>query len=311
MAPKGQGKPPHYPPLAGNQSIQMASAVNAIRMVLNGGYPPGTAGNPRPYGMPPFAQALSDDEVAAVVTYIRTVLGQSRRPPFRARQANELRSAPLELRLPMINSSYPRSEPPNRTTTRSTPSSRAGPRGAIAVAGIATAIVVALWFAFYLFVFLPRGALMTMTRRDASITCRRACRRRASNAAGRRCRSCIVVLLVGMAAFIGIHQATMPQARVETADPTTLASVAANSSRAISAARSKPDGSVTVRAIGQQYSFTPQCIVVPADTPITFRATSADVVHGLLIEGTNINTMLVPGYVSELPTRFRQAGRPC
>ena len=56
---------------------------------------------------------------------------------------------------------------------------------------------------------------------------------------------------------------------------------------------------VTVRAIGQQYSFTPQCIVVPADTPITLRATSADVVHGLLIEGTNINTMLVPGYVAE------------
>jgi hypothetical protein len=35
---------------------------------------------------------------------------------------------------------------------------RAGPGGAIAVAGIATAIVVALWFAFYLFVFLPRSA---------------------------------------------------------------------------------------------------------------------------------------------------------
>jgi hypothetical protein len=34
----------------------------------------------------------------------------------------------------------------------------AGPRGAIAVAGIATAIVLALWFAFYLMVFLPRSA---------------------------------------------------------------------------------------------------------------------------------------------------------
>ena len=53
---QGEGKPPHYPPLAGNQSIQMESAVNAIRMVLNGGFPPGTAGNPMPYGMPPFAQ---------------------------------------------------------------------------------------------------------------------------------------------------------------------------------------------------------------------------------------------------------------
>jgi hypothetical protein len=35
---------------------------------------------------------------------------------------------------------------------------RAGPHGAVAVAGIATAIVIALWFAFYLLVFLPRSA---------------------------------------------------------------------------------------------------------------------------------------------------------
>jgi hypothetical protein len=34
---------------------------------------------------------------------------------------------------------------------------RSGPHGAIAVAGIATAIVIALWFAFYFMVFLPRG----------------------------------------------------------------------------------------------------------------------------------------------------------
>ena len=35
---------------------------------------------------------------------------------------------------------------------------RSGPSGAIVVAGLATVIVVALWFAFYVFVFLPRGA---------------------------------------------------------------------------------------------------------------------------------------------------------
>jgi hypothetical protein len=34
---------------------------------------------------------------------------------------------------------------------------RAGPTGALTLAGIATTIVVACWFAFYLFVFLPRG----------------------------------------------------------------------------------------------------------------------------------------------------------
>jgi cytochrome c oxidase subunit II len=123
----------------------------------------------------------------------------------------------------------------------------------------------------------------------------------------------IVGLLVGMAIFAGIHQATMPQAWVETANPQTLhisgEFVESNLGSAVEA-----DGSVTLRAIGQQYSFTPQCLVVPSDTPVKLRATSADVVHGLIIEGTNINTMLVPGYVSELPVRFKTPGdhlMPC
>ncbi len=34
-----------------------------------------------------------------------------------------------------------------------------GPSGTFAVAGVATAIVIAIWFAFYFFVFLPRGAV--------------------------------------------------------------------------------------------------------------------------------------------------------
>jgi hypothetical protein len=34
-----------------------------------------------------------------------------------------------------------------------------GPSGTFAVAGLATAIVVALYFAFYFFVYLPRGTI--------------------------------------------------------------------------------------------------------------------------------------------------------
>nr|WP_120296338.1 c-type cytochrome [Paraburkholderia sp. BL23I1N1] len=91
-ASEGQGKPPNFPPLAQNQSIEMSSAVNPIRMVLNGGYVPGTRKNPAPYGMPPFAQSLSDVEVAAVVTYIRTAWG-NRCAPVSVKEVNTLRSA--------------------------------------------------------------------------------------------------------------------------------------------------------------------------------------------------------------------------
>ena len=123
----------------------------------------------------------------------------------------------------------------------------------------------------------------------------------------------IIIVLALLAAFTGIHRVTMPQARVETIDPTRLhlagEFVEPNLGSVLEA-----DGAVTVRAIGQQYSFTPACILVPAQTPITLRATSADVVHGILIQGTNVNTMLVPGYVSEQFMRFEKTGdrlMPC
>jgi cytochrome c oxidase subunit 2 len=123
----------------------------------------------------------------------------------------------------------------------------------------------------------------------------------------------IILLLVVVAAFAGIHRATMPQIQVEIADPRTLhlagEFVESNMGSAL-----EPDGSVTVQAIGQQYSFTPQCILVPTGTPITFRMASADVVHGFLIDGTNVNSMLVPGYISIISTRFEHVGdhhMPC
>lgn len=87
---EGKGHAPSYPPLAGNQSITMSSPVNSIRMVLNGGYPPGTMKNPRPHGMPPFSHILNDEEVAAVVTYIR-VAWENSGTPVATQQVNDLR----------------------------------------------------------------------------------------------------------------------------------------------------------------------------------------------------------------------------
>jgi mono/diheme cytochrome c family protein len=78
--PDGKGVPRVYPPLANNRSILMTHPINPIRMVLIGGFPPSTEGNPRPFGMPPFAQDLSDQEIASVVTYIRQSWGNSALP---------------------------------------------------------------------------------------------------------------------------------------------------------------------------------------------------------------------------------------
>lgn len=87
---EGRGFPPAFPPLANNQSITMSTPVNPIRMVLNGGYPPGTFKNPRPHGMPPFSHVLNDEEIAAVVTYIRVAWGNNG-TPVHPTQISELR----------------------------------------------------------------------------------------------------------------------------------------------------------------------------------------------------------------------------
>jgi cytochrome c oxidase subunit II len=112
----------------------------------------------------------------------------------------------------------------------------------------------------------------------------------------------IVVLFVVVATVAGVHQAVLPQARVETADPRTLhlrgEFIESNLGSAVEA-----DGSVTLRFV-----------VVPTGTPVTIRATSADVVHGFLIPDTTVNLMLVPGYVSSLATTFATQGErhmPC
>jgi mono/diheme cytochrome c family protein len=91
----GKGKAPAYPPLAGNRAVTLTPAVNAIRIVLNGGFPPGTAGNPRPYGMPPYSHELNDAQVAAVLTYVRASWGNAA-PPVSTPDVNRYRSVPLD-----------------------------------------------------------------------------------------------------------------------------------------------------------------------------------------------------------------------
>lgn len=68
---EGQGKVGAFPALAGNRAVRMTEPLNLIQIVLRGGYQPATAGNPRPFGMPPFRQTLGDADVAAVLSYIR------------------------------------------------------------------------------------------------------------------------------------------------------------------------------------------------------------------------------------------------
>jgi cytochrome c oxidase subunit II len=123
----------------------------------------------------------------------------------------------------------------------------------------------------------------------------------------------IIALLVLMMVFTGVHWASMPPSRVETIDPRTL-HVSGEFMESNLGTTVGLDGKVTVRVLAQQYSFEPQCIVVPAGAPVTFRGTSSDVIHGFVVGTTNANVMLIPGFVATFTTTFRKVGdqlMPC
>jgi cytochrome c oxidase subunit 2 len=67
-------------------------------------------------------------------------------------------------------------------------------------------------------------------------------------------------------------------------------------------------GSIVIRMVAGRYSFFPKHISVPAETKLTFRWVSMDVLHGVHIPMTNMSTMIVPGYVAEITTNFPKPG---
>ena len=123
----------------------------------------------------------------------------------------------------------------------------------------------------------------------------------------------IIAFLVAVMIITGLHWAAMPPSRVETIDVKTL-HIKGEFIESNLGTTMEVDGKATVRLVAQQYSFVPQCIVVPAEIPVTFRATSTDAIHGFVIGTTNANTMLIPGFVATFSTTFHKTGEqlmPC
>jgi cytochrome c oxidase subunit 2 len=113
----------------------------------------------------------------------------------------------------------------------------------------------------------------------------------------------LFIFVIGLSTVAyGLH----PPSHVETIDPTKIFTDArfANLGKPVE----MPDGTIEVQIVALMFAFVPNEIHVPAGRPVRFRMTSADVTHGFLVAGTNANTMLVPGYISQFTTVFPKAG---
>ncbi len=123
---------------------------------------------------------------------------------------------------------------------------------------------------------------------------------------------CVSLIMV-MVIVAGVVMHINPPSNIERNKPQDL-HLSAEFTEANLGARVEAGGQITARIVATQFAFVPSCVVLPADTPVTLRLSSPDVVHGILVSGTNVNTMVVPGYVAQVHTVFRKTGdllMPC
>ena len=118
----------------------------------------------------------------------------------------------------------------------------------------------------------------------------------------------VTIMMIGILALYAIGDNSHPPSNVETINSDTLHLEGSEFAESNLGVKAMPDGSYEVRMVAARYGFYPQKITVPANTPVKFRIASADVLHGIHVPFTNLSTMVVPGYVSEVNTEFPEAG---
>ena len=115
----------------------------------------------------------------------------------------------------------------------------------------------------------------------------------------------MIVGFLGAVVFSAVVHAVQPPSHMETVDPEKIFDHPEFSNPRI---EKRADGSTLVIGVAQMFSFMPDPIVVKAGVPVTFRLTSSDVIHGFQIVGTNVNAMVLPGYVTQQTVTFTKRG---
>src|SRR6201991_1620823 len=98
----------------------------------------------------------------------------------------------------------------------------------------------------------------------------------------------LISLTLVMIVFTALTMGMNPPSNVERIDPKTL-HLSGEFAEHNLGTTVEADGSVTPRIIPTHFAFVPRCIAVPAGRRVTLRFASPDVIHGLLVTGTNVN----------------------
>lgn len=111
----------------------------------------------------------------------------------------------------------------------------------------------------------------------------------------------ILVAFLGALGYASIAMGIHLPGRAGTVDPATITSQPPFDEPGV---RRTGPGRYEVVLVGRAWAWEPREIRIPAGSEVTFLATTPDVIHGLHVEDTRVNMMLIPGQVSRNTYRF-------
>ncbi|HUY40896.1 MAG TPA: cytochrome c oxidase subunit II [Candidatus Dormibacteraeota bacterium] len=114
----------------------------------------------------------------------------------------------------------------------------------------------------------------------------------------------LVVFLV-LLAVAAISNDVVPPSGMQQIDPRAVARTPPFDKPGL---RRLPDGSYEAYYVARVFSFDPSVLTIPVGAKVTFYVTSTDVVHGFFVPGTDINMMVIPGWVNTETHVFRRPG---
>jgi cytochrome c oxidase subunit II len=115
----------------------------------------------------------------------------------------------------------------------------------------------------------------------------------------------MLVAFLGLLGFAAVANNILPPSGMDQVNPKTLAQTPPFDKPGL---RKLADGSYEAYYVAQIFSFNPSTLTIPAGAKVTFYVTSSDVVHGFFVPGTDINMMVIPGWVNTETHVFTHPG---
>ena len=116
----------------------------------------------------------------------------------------------------------------------------------------------------------------------------------------------MLAMFLGVIGTAAISEGILPPSHIQIIDPTRVAQIAPFDNPGV---RKVGANAYEAYVVAHYPLFVPHEIRVPAGATVTFYVTSPDVVHGFFITNSDVNMMVVPGWVSSATHVFRKPGQ--